>query len=330
MAWTIFYYGKLKDKISVGEVCDFITDFAERNFDAQISRDDFGIFLDFDKGTSETLCFVFSDKKIDAFCKWNGEDEAEFYKIFDLFIELRPFFKYLHITDDFDEWTQYNMRNQPCKIILREINSDIEKQLLLRMERNMLIPLSMFEIKFLSYRGRFPSNIKLYRIVMQDFVKIMDYKLLADFNEQILIDYFKNLNFSKNLDDFFARIRLDIFRFRFLDMMMFIWLNYAFTYKNLGLVADIEKISRDLNSSVCAAMSGLPPIFMNGPISVEGAKHVEMAKLAAKYYPAKDFDEADINDEPETELKFFVSMMDFLGLKYIGTDHGKGLKLNNI
>jgi hypothetical protein len=144
MSCTIFYKGKLKEDISVEFTISKIKEYS-KNFNCNVEKNENGITIDFLNGNSEPLSFNFKNNMINSFCKWNGEDIEEFYKIFHLFIELKPLFKSLKIEDDEGLWHEYVIQKEPCKIKLKPLSSQIKMEFFNRVKENESNPPSEIE-----------------------------------------------------------------------------------------------------------------------------------------------------------------------------------------
>jgi len=330
-----------------------------QNIEAELVRSDDSVMISFLQGKSEPLVFHFEDNKMDDFCKWNGETSEEFYAIFDMFIELKPLFKSLRVEDDEGFWYEYAIRKQPCKIKLRPLTSDemgfLERvkandqnppneieQLVIAKSR--FVPFSLETMKnhimiedelkskgvtaadeiaqlIRSHQAKIgpakPFYHALLRIIVQDFIKIVKIDSAEDFCPQAIIKLTDELEFfgeeSRKED-------IEGFEFVFHWLLIEIWISYAFEYKKMGVVKDLPESTRGLHTSKEAALYGITSIFLN--LHAGGAsnsKEAEMKKLAKKYYRTGALGEVVIVDEPERELEFFFSMMEYLGLKHIGT-----------
>ncbi len=194
MSCTIFYKGTLKENHSPSDVFNVVSKHI-RNINGEIIQSDNAIIVNFLQGRSESLVFDFKNKKIDSFCKWNGENPEEFYGIFDMFIELQPLFKSLKIEDDKGLWYEYLARKKPCKIKLRPLSSD-EMKFLERIKVNEINPPTEIEKLVMAKSDLTPFYKSLLRIIVQDFIKIMNIKSINDFRPQDVVDFTNDLKFS--------------------------------------------------------------------------------------------------------------------------------------
>ena len=113
MSCTILYKGRLKESTSNDMISSIIKKHADK-IDCIFHQSDRVYMITFNNGSSEPLVLDFSKDIIDGFCKWNDTDPKEIYQIFDLFIDMKPFFKSLKIADDDGLWEQV--------IVLEQLN----------------------------------------------------------------------------------------------------------------------------------------------------------------------------------------------------------------
>jgi hypothetical protein len=316
MSCTIYYKGKLKEDISVELTISKLKEYS-KIFNCNIENHENGITIYFLNGTSEPLDFNFKNKIINSFCKWNGEDEEEFYKIFDLFIELKPLFKSLKIEDDEGLWHEYVIQKKPCKINLKPLSSQINKEFFNRVKENESNPPSEIEKYIFSQSRLNLYSLTVVRIIIQDLIKIMKIGSVDGFKPQQIVELVNKLNFS---NDDFGKDDIKNFPCTFPDMLMKIWISYSFTYKKMGRVKELSEKISDLKTSKLAAWFGILSIFLNRHSGVVNQKHAEMKKFVAKYYRTGAFGEVMVIDNPERELEFFFSIMDYLGFNYVGAE----------
>jgi hypothetical protein len=316
MSCTIYYKGTLKENTTLNNVINVVSNHVV-NIGAKWRQFDDTIVINFLRGNNETLNFEFIKKQINGFFKWNGDDLAEFYRIFDMFIDFRPLFKSLKIDDDEGLWIEYVIQKQPCKIKLRPLSSD-EIKFLERIRANESSSPNKTESFVMCKTTLNPPYKALLRIVVQDFIEIMEIKSIDDFDFQIIFDIAINNPHTK------GGLRPDdiehfpsIFSFAFLQ----IWISNAFTYKKLGVIKKIPENIRGLESSMDAATLGIMSIFFNRHFGgASNSKEAEMRKLAKKYYRTGALGEVMVIDKPERELEFLFSMMDYLGFIYVGIE----------
>jgi len=154
-------------------------------------------------------------------------------------------------------------------------------------------------------------------LIVQDFIKILQIKRKDDFNPEAIVAFTNKLGFA---DDHLGKAHIRNFEVTFSKMMLQIWISYAFEYKNQGIVSQLSNEIRGLKSSKLAALFGVLSIFLNCHSGVVNEKHAEMKKIAAKYYPVGGAGEVMVRGNENTQLEFFVSMMDYLDFKYVGVE----------
>jgi hypothetical protein len=278
-------------------------------------QDNRTVAITFSEGNSEPLILDFNKGNIDGFCKWNGKDPKEFYSIFDLFIEMKPLFSSLKISDDEGLWEEYIIRKKPCKVQLKPLVSDKEKLLLNRAIANSFTEYNEAELTVLAATGLSPSAPAICRLIIQDFIEILNIKSRDDFDPEAIVALTNELAFA---DDHLGKAQIRIFNYTFSSMMLQIWISYAFAYKNQGVVRKLSNETRGLKSSKLAALFGVKSIFLNEHSGVVNGKHAEMKKFAAQYYPAGELGEVMVHGNEDTVVEFLVSMVDYLHFNYIG------------
>jgi len=310
MSCTIFYKGKLKENTSNDMISSIIRKYTTK-MDCIFHQDNGVIEITFNSGSSEPLVFDFNRDSIDSFCKWNGDSPKEFYQIFDLFIEIKPFFKSLKIVDDEGLWEEYITQNKPCKIQLRPLNNEKENQFLNRAMENSRLEYDEVEQVVFSALGLVPAAQAICRLIMQDFIQILKLRNKSDFDPEGIVAFTNVLSFA---DDHLGKAHTQIFKQTFANMMLQIWISYVFTYKNNGIVHQLSNEVRGLKSSKLAALFGVLSIFLNRHSGVVNGKHAEMKKMASKYYLVGGLGEVMVMGNEKIQLEFFVSMMDYLDL----------------
>jgi len=316
MSCTIYYTGTLKESKSPEDVFGAISNHMQ-NINANLKQSANLVVINFLQGNSETLVFDFDKNKINGFWKWNGNDPEEFYKIFDMFIEIKPLFKSLKIDDDEGLWNEYVIQKQPCKIKLRPLSSD-EMKFLDRIKENEINPANDIEKLVMAKSNLSPFYKSLLRIIVQDFIKIMKIESVDDFNPHAIVDLTNELNFM-GADS--VKEESKYFDFHFHYILIKIWISYAFEYKKLGVVKELAEDIRGLITSKEAALWGITSIFLNSHSGgASNSKEAEMRKFAKKYYKTGSLGEVMVIDKLERELEFFFSMMNYLGFEYIGVE----------
>jgi len=161
-----------------------------------------------------------------------------------------------------------------------------------------------------------PFHQSLLRIIVQDFIKIMNIDCMDDFKPQSIADLANELRF---LGKYHHKYEVNCFDFEFPSILLQIWMSYSFEYKKMGIVKEVSEDIRGFFTSKIAACEGIKSIFLNRHSGgASNAKEAEMIKLAKKYYKTGALGEVMVIDKPEKELEFFFSMMDYLGFSYVG------------
>jgi len=286
--------------------------------DCNFHRNNKVITIIFGNKQSEPLVFDFDNDSIDGFCKWNGSDINEFYRILDLFIGIKPSFRTLQITDDEGLWEEYVAQNKPCKVQLRPLVGEKENQLLKKAIENTCVPLDKTEQAVFTALRSIPTAPALCRLIVQDFIKILNLKSQDDFDPEAIVAFTNKLAFA---NDHLGEAQERIFESQFTSMMLQIWISHAFSYGRHGIISHLPNNIRGLKSSKLAALFGTMSIFLNLHSGVVNGKHAEMNKIAALHYPVGPFGEVQVSGSEKTELEFFVSMMDYLQFKYVGGEN---------
>jgi len=316
MSCTIYYKGILKERKLPEDVFGVISKHMQ-NINANLEQSTNLVVINFLQGNSETLIFQFEKSTINGFWKWNGNDPEEFYKVFDMFLEIKPLFKSLKIDDDEGLWNEYVIQNQPCKIKLRPLNTN-EMRFLDRIKENESNPPNEVEQYIMCKTTLRHFYKSLLRVIIQDFIEIMKIDCVDNFNPQLIIDLTNELKFAGK---YCHKRGMANFNSHFDRMLLEIWISYAFEYKKMGIVKSLTEDVRGLTSSNIAVKDGILSRFLNRHSGgASNSKEAEMRKLAKKYYKTGSLGEVMVIDKPERELEFFFSMMDYLGFKYIGVE----------
>ena len=315
MSCTIFYKGTLKECHDPSDVLNIVSNHLQR-INSKLLQFGNPIVICL-HGRSEPLVFDFKKKTMDGFCKWNGKDPEQFYRIFDLFIELKPLFETLEIEDDGGLWYEYIARKNACKITLRELQSE-EKSVLDRMKENELDSPNEIEQYIIAQSGLEPFNPSILRIIVQDFIRIMKIDSIDDFRAQSIVDFANELEFA---NDHCEEEQVRLFNFTFQYMLMKIWISYVFSYKGIDRVKALAEEIKGLRTSKLAALYDGMSIFLNshsgGAVNAKGA---EMRKFANQYCRTGAFGDTATVGGLEYDLQLFFSIMDYLGFKYVGVE----------
>lgn len=317
MGCTIFYKGKLKKNTNIRGVIEIIKSNA-KNIDCSIIENIDSITLLFNQGKTEPLVFDFKNDKIDDFCKWNGIEEQEFYKIFDIFIAVKPYFKSLKIEDDGGFWYTYNTMQKSCKVKRRTMLSDNEIKLLERIKAKSLTEFSqiekdIFKQMYHNIEGSGPYSYKIWRLIVQDVAKLFDVTEL-DKNTQVYL--IKKAN--KIIPDYFSYFDIENNSVNLKALIIALWVGEFMKYNDLEIVSLLDDNIRGLGGSKLAAVWGIMSSFLNCHSGMVNAKHSEIDKfmvqqLSCEFY----FVLNELKDEGKTELELLVSILDYLGFKYI-------------
>ncbi len=314
MSCTIFYKGKLKENTNIQGVIEIIKSNA-KNIDCSIIENKDSVTLLFNQGKTEPLVFDFKNDKIDNFCKWNGIEEQEFYKIFDIFIGIKPYFKSLKIEDDGGFWYTYNTMQKPCKIKRRTLLSDNELKLLERIKANSSTEFSqiekdIFKQMYHDIEGSGPYSYRIWRLIVKDVVKLFDVNKL-DKDTQVYL----NKNANRIIPGYFG---VENYSVNLMAQIVALWVGEFLRYKDLGTVSLLGDNIRGLSGSKEAAIWGIMSSFLNCHSGIVNVKHSEIDKfmvqqLSCEFY----FILNELKDEGKTELELLVSILDYIGFKYI-------------
>ncbi|MCX7903166.1 MAG: hypothetical protein N2486_01515 [Caloramator sp.] len=314
MSCTVFYKGKLKDEYTFKDIVSIIEKHA-KFLECKLNISDISLELIFLKGKSEPLVLSLENNKINGFFKWNGIDEEEYYKILDMFIDLKPLFKSYKIEDDLGICDNYIIQNKPCKIIIRPILNDKEQKLLQRILENINKKYSDTELELLNIMYRYsdisPFSENICRIIIQDFIKIFDIKSSISEKYNNILKVANEINWF----DGYLTFTEENFIFEFIYIVVAVWINYCLSYKNKGLVKDLSNNIRGLESSKLAAIYGITSNFLNCHTGTVNSKHAEINKFMQKFYSnSNPFTLSQLG--AETELILLITILDYLGFKY--------------
>jgi hypothetical protein len=316
LSCTIFYKGKLKENTDIQSVIEIIKSHT-KSIDCSLIKKKNIITLLFNQGKTEPLVFDFNNDKIDSFCKWNGIDEQEFYKIFDIFIAIKPYFKSLKIEDDGGFWYTYNNMHKPCKIVRRTTFNNNEIKLLERIKANSKIELSQIEKDiykqmYHNIEGSEPYSYRIWLLIVKDVVRLF---AITEFDENTQACLLKKAN--KLMPSYFSNFNIVHFTGVLMSIIVTLWVGEFMLYKDLGSVSLLDNNIRGLDGSKEAAIWGIMSSFLNSHSGIVNLKHSEIDKfmvqqLSCEFY----FILNELQDEGKTELELLVSILDYLGFKY--------------
>lgn len=275
MSSTIYYKGTLKDSSSAEELYNAVLSRSSA-MNCRIVRESDSFYIEFTEGSSEPLLFQLKDRKINWFCKWNNPGNPdEYYRIFDLFLAIKPFFKSLRIDDDEGAWQEYLLKSKPCKIHLRRLSTPAELSLLARELHSAHDDFS----GFLKSGMRFiPYSNAVYALIAQDFLRIFKAGTVNDLDKHRILKLANRLRAAE--DEPFTR---DNFAFMFPYMLLQIWIACCLTYKNEGRVYRLSDELRGLRTNKLAAEFGILSVFLNIHSGTVNYKHAEMTRFAREY-----------------------------------------------
>lgn len=273
MSSTIYYKGTLKDTSNVDELYDTVLR-QSSGMHCKIVKEEDSFYIEFSEGQSEPLLFRLNNRKLNWFCKWNNpENPDEYYKIFDLFIAIKPFFKSLRVDDDEGAWQEYLLESKPCKIHLRQLSGPAEVGLLERDFDALNYDFSMFMKPGMRF---FPYSKAVYCVIAQDFMRVFKVASIRDLNEDDMLDLANKLQFEEC-----ERFSHENFAFQFPFILLQIWIGYCLAYK--GRVYQITSEVRGLKMNRLAAQFGILSIFLNIHSGIVNSKHAEMKRFAGTY-----------------------------------------------
>lgn len=322
MSCTLFYKGSLKAHVNLDCVMEIIQNQA-RNMDVSVIQANNDICIHFRNGQSEPLVFKFNSGQVSGFCKWNGTEINEYYKILDLFVELRPVFRLLSVYDDAGIGDTYVAQKKSCRIKLCPLPVDGEL-LLKRVQKNNFDSPTKVETYIMDRTGLRPPHKSLLRVIVQDFIQIMNIRGKEDFNPHAVMEVIRRINFMGY--DRESELTMRSFEFYFSTYLLEIWIGHTFYYKNAGVVKDLPITTSGMKTSSIAGVYGIKSIFLNRHAGgATNSKEAQMVLFAKQYYETGNLGEVVVNDTPEREIQMLFSMLQYLGLRYIGIHKNGGV-----
>ncbi len=275
MSSTIYYKGTLKDGSSVDELYDAVLRQSSA-LNCKIVREADSFYVEFTEGTSEPLMFRLRDRKVNWFCKWNNPgDPDEYYKLFDLFLAVKPFFKSLRVDDDEGAWQEYQLRSRPCKIRLRELSGAAELDLLEQDFDAAKYDLSGFLKPGMVF---LPYSDAVYCVIARDFLNVFKADSVMKLDRDRILKLANKLRAED--DEPFTH---ENFAFMFPYMLLQIWIGCCLAYKVEGRVYCLADEVRGLKTNKLAAEFGLLSVFLNIHSGTVNYKHAELKRFAAEH-----------------------------------------------
>lgn len=318
MSCTIFYRGKLKNGYDFKDIVSIVQKHAGA-FGGILNIHNNIIEIQFNTGKSEPLILVLDNGKIDGFCKWNGENEEEYYKVLDMFIELKFLFKPLHIEDDLGIWERYLVQSKPCKIIKRSVCTEQEQKLLQRVIDNGESDYSGIEVEILNmmypHEESSPFSKNICWLIIQDFIKVCNISSLTSKERSKIL---KLANEISGFSEHFSFTE-GTFKFEIQYLVVAIWISYCLSYKNKGIVRELQNEVYGLGTSKLAALFGIVSGFLNCHSGTINQKHAEINKFMGQnilYNNPFALSKSEVKDKMEVEL--LISVLDYFGFKYEG------------
>ncbi|MGD9570013.1 MAG: hypothetical protein AB7V48_17160 [Sedimentibacter sp.] len=203
------------------------------------------------------------------------------------------------------------------KVKIRTMLSDNEIKLLERIKANSSTEFSQIEKDIFKQMyhdvegsGPGPYSYRIWRLIVQDVVKLfhiteLDKNTQAYLNKKanrIISGYFSIGNYSVNL----------------MAKIVALWVGEFLIYKDLGTVSLLDDNMRGLSGSKEAVVWGIMSSFLNCHSGMVNLKHSEIDKfmvqqLSCEFY----FVLNELKDEGKTELELLVSILGYLGFKYM-------------
>lgn len=311
---TIFYKLKLKRTRSPMEVIEKMQKCvkkkgATKNWTCTVDSEAQSMSIDFGDGMSETFCLSFNEKKVcDDLCKicfplsgelFDDEKKSEFKALLNMIYSVRTSFSEMKITDDYGISESY-LDSKVNKIVLRELTedeADRAKRLVADGHTSLkdFITALMFDYRGLPYS--------------EDFIPYI--------NRRIRHCPIPMWNTSNKIEEFFDA---------FVDSFLF----ETTEYQNQGRLYTVRDYGCDLNGvffSITAFAFGLETLT-GYHIHEKGWDPKSTQVLRLYYNKTLPLIEAESTDLGKCTVayRFFVSILDYLGFKYVG----RGEKYNDL
>lgn len=304
---TIFYHLKLKRTRSPLEVFEKMQKSVKRksatkNWMCIIDKEKPSLKVDFCDNKSETFCLSFDDKKVcEGCCKvffplsgelFDDEHKSEFKSLINMIYSVRTSFAEMKITDDYGISESF-LDSKVNKIVLRELTEDETKRakrLFANEHTNIkeFITALMYDYRDFDYS--------------EDFIPYIN-RRIGGSTPVIFWDQ------CDDISNFFSAF-VDSFLYETTD------------YQNKGRIFTISDYYGDLNGvyfSVTAFVFGIETI--TGYHVHETGWDPKSTQVLRLYYnkclPLIEAEKSDY-EKCVVAYRFFVSIMDYLGFKYVG------------
>lgn len=304
---TLFYKLKLKRTKTPQEIFEKMSKAvkkkgATKNWTYTIDNENMRFCIDFGDGKSENFCLSFDDKKIcNSFCKvffplsgelFDDEKKSEFKALINMLYSARTSFAEMKITDDYGISESF-LDSKVNKIVLRELSGD---------------EMSRAERLFADGRRDIREFITALMYDYRDMPYSEDY-----------IPYI-NKRIGQCPFMFWPQFDSKDFFLAFIDSFLY----ETTEYKDMGRLYTVDDYYGDLNGvffSVHAFFVGIQTLTGNF-IYKKGADPKSTQVLRLYYNKLLPMLEAEKTDFGRCILsyRFFVSIMDYLGFRYVGND----------
>lgn len=315
MADTIFFTLKLKRGKTSGELFEKMKKSvkpkgATKNWVCEVDGNREIFSIDFNDEKSEAFVLSFNEKKVcEGFCKvyfplegedFDDEKKSEFKALMNMLYSARTFFSKMEISDDYGITASF-LDSKKYKITLRMLNSQ-ETERAKRIfnsghtgMREFIIAL-LFDLRGLDFAEDYKSSINMNAAsagAVQRYEK--EYQALGFANEAFLFGAF--------VDSF---------------------LYETSEYQNKGLLRNTQEyFDSDFNSvlfSVTAFQIGIIQLIGMDHFRAADAKSGQVLRLYEHSFLALYKEEKDAFNKCVLGYRYFISIYDYLGFKYAGTN----------
>lgn len=315
MADTIFFTLKLKRGRTSGELFEKMKKFvkpkgATKNWVCEVDGNGETFSIDFNDEKSEAFVLSFNEKKVcEGFCKvyfplegddFDDEKKSEFMALMNLLYSARTFFSKMEISDDYGITTSF-LDSKKYKITLRMLNPQETR----RAERifnsghtelrEFIIAL-LFDLRGLDFARDYKLSINMNAAsagAVRQYEK--EYQAVGFANEAFLFGAF-----------------VDSFLYETAE------------YQNKGLLRKTpEYFDGDFNSvlfSVAAFQVGITQLIGMDHFRAADAKSAQVLRLYEHSFLALYKEEKDAFNKCVLGYRYFVSIYEYLGFRYAGTN----------